>query len=368
MRIYKVGGCVRDKLMGLEPKDVDYVVVGSTPEDMEKLGYEQVGKDFPVFLHPENGCEYALARTERKTGAGYGGFSVDTTNVTLEEDLFRRDLTINAMAMDTAGKIIDPYNGKTDLDNKILRHVSHHFKEDPVRILRIARFSARYGFDIAEDTIELMKDMVTSGEFNYLTPERVWKEFEKVLPEPHLNKFFETLEKIGALTKVPGFQEIKEREFFSYVREYYPEKTYNMSLLHVFSQMPKEHLKKWKMPADEQQKISQFTSWKVTTGFYGEMTTEQKVAFIQQNKALHSLEKPQDLLYSIVAYQNWKNQQEPSVIWNAEQMAKDVAILKTIDYEAIVKEALTQKIRPDSAVKNAQIELLSSTIKPRKKI
>jgi tRNA nucleotidyltransferase (CCA-adding enzyme) len=206
MKIYLVGGAVRDKLLGLPIKERDWVVVGATPADMLKLGFRSVGKDFPVFLHPETNEEYALARTERKVGRGYTGFDFDTSNeVTLEEDLKRRDLTVNAMAEEPDGTITDPYQGQKDLQNKLLRHVSHAFVEDPVRILRIARFAARYaqyGFTVAPETLALMQQMVQSGEVDALVPERVWKELERALGEKNPEQFFLVLEASGALFKL----------------------------------------------------------------------------------------------------------------------------------------------------------------------
>ena len=204
MKIYLVGGAVRDQLLGIPIKERDYVVVGATEEDMRHLGYTQVGKEFPVFLHPKTKEEYALARAERKVTAGYKGFTFDTSQeVNLENDLKRRDLTINAMAIDQeTNHLIDPYGGKTDLHHKILRHVSSAFIEDPVRILRVARFYARYaylGFRIAEETILLMQKMVALGEVNALVPERVWKEFERALLEKNPEKFFEALALCEAL-------------------------------------------------------------------------------------------------------------------------------------------------------------------------
>lgn len=181
MKIYEVGGCVRDRLMGKEPKDIDFVVVGSSEEEMKSLGYMQVGKDFPVFLNPKDNCEYALARTERKTGTGYNGFTVKSDGVTLEEDLFRRDLTMNAMAMDKDGNITDPYGGQKDIKDKLIRHVSVHFAEDPLRVLRAARFAARYEFSIAKETVKLMQDLAESGELSALVKERVWAETIKVI-------------------------------------------------------------------------------------------------------------------------------------------------------------------------------------------
>ena len=202
MKIYLVGGAVRDELLGLPVREKDYVVVGATPEEMVRLGYKPVGKDFPVFLHPQTHAEYALARTERKSGRGYKGFTVYASpEVPLEEDLKRRDLTINAMAKDEAGRIVDPFGGQKDLKEKTLRHVSDAFAEDPVRILRVARFAARFDFPVAQETMALMKQMVDSGETDYLVAERVWQEFSKGLAEDHPEKMFEVLETSGLLRR-----------------------------------------------------------------------------------------------------------------------------------------------------------------------
>jgi tRNA nucleotidyltransferase (CCA-adding enzyme) len=205
-RFYLVGGAVRDELLGCAHGDRDYVVVGATPEDMLALGYKPVGKDFPVFLHPDSGEEYALARTERKTGPGYHGFTFHTApDVTLEDDLVRRDLTINAMARDTSGALIDPYGGERDLHARLLRHVSPAFAEDPVRILRVARFLARLaplGFRIADETMALMRGMVAAGEAAHLVPERVWAETRKALAEPAPSAFVRSLYECGALAIV----------------------------------------------------------------------------------------------------------------------------------------------------------------------
>ncbi len=203
LQYYLVGGAVRDRLLGRPIKDRDWVVTGATPADMQALGFRPVGKDFPVFLHPETHEEYALARTERKTAKGYHGFAFYTDpSITLVEDLQRRDLTINALAETAAGEIIDPYGGQTDLEQRILRHVSPAFAEDPVRILRVARFHARYahyGFTIAAETLELMSSMVAAGEVDSLVPERVWQEFEKALKESNPECFIQTLRDCGAL-------------------------------------------------------------------------------------------------------------------------------------------------------------------------
>jgi tRNA nucleotidyltransferase (CCA-adding enzyme) len=204
VKAYVVGGAVRDELLGLSLKDRDYVVVGATPEEMVRRGFKPVGKDFPVFLHPQTKEEYALARTERKSGRGYKGFTVHAApDVTLEDDLRRRDLTINAMAKDLdSGVLIDPFHGKQDLEKKVLRHVSEAFAEDPVRILRVARFAARFGFRVADETMALMRQMVRSGEADHLVPERVWQEFARGLAEPHPEKMFEVLEACGLADKL----------------------------------------------------------------------------------------------------------------------------------------------------------------------
>ena len=202
-QIYKVGGAVRDELLGKEVKDIDWVIVGATSNLLLSEGYLQVGKDFPVFLHPKTKEEYALARTERKQGHGYSGFEVFATpDVTLEEDLLRRDLTINAMAMDDQGNIVDPYHGQKDLDDRVLRHVSSAFEDDPLRVLRLARFYARFyeeGFTIAEETKVLVHKMVKSGELSHLVAERIWLETHKALGEKHAVQYFIVLHELGAL-------------------------------------------------------------------------------------------------------------------------------------------------------------------------
>lgn len=203
MRVYRVGGSVRDELLGLPVKDHDHVVVGSTPEEMTRQGFRPVGKDFPVFLHPHTHEEYALARTERKTGRGYKGFTVYADEaVTLEQDLARRDLTINALARDAQGTLIDPFGGERDLRAGILRHVGEAFVEDPVRILRVARFAARFAFEIAPETLELMRRMVREGEVDHLVAERVWQELARGLMEARPSLMIEALRACGALARV----------------------------------------------------------------------------------------------------------------------------------------------------------------------
>lgn len=203
MQVYMVGGAVRDQLLGLPIRDRDWVVVGSHAAEMVAAGYQPVGRDFPVFLHPRTHEEYALARTERKTAAGYHGFQFHASpEVTLEQDLARRDLTINAMAQATDGSVIDPYGGQTDLAAGCLRHVSPAFAEDPVRILRVARFAARFGFHVAPETLDLMQKMVQAGEVDALVPERVWQEIARGLQEPKPSVMFEVLRQCGALARI----------------------------------------------------------------------------------------------------------------------------------------------------------------------
>ena len=203
MEIYAVGGSVRDELLGLPVKDRDYVVVGATPEQMLALGFQPVGRDFPVFLHPRTKEEYALARTERKTARGYHGFTFHAApDVTLEQDLARRDLTINALAKDGRGRIIDPFHGARDLEAGVLRHVGPAFAEDPVRILRVARFAARFPFRIAPETLALMRAMANNGEADALVPERVWQELARGLMERQPSRLFEVLQECGALAHI----------------------------------------------------------------------------------------------------------------------------------------------------------------------
>lgn len=225
MTVYLVGGAVRDQLLGLPLKDRDWVVTGATPATMLQQGFKPVGSDFPVFLHPQTSEEYALARTERKTAKGYHGFQFHAaTDVTLEQDLARRDLTINAMAQDASGTLIDPYGGQADLQQRLLRHVSAAFAEDPVRILRVARFAARFaglGFEVAAETQQLMRDMVAAGEVDALVPERVWQETVRALSEPVPERFFEVLRDCGALAVL--FPEVERLFGVPQPAQYHPE-------------------------------------------------------------------------------------------------------------------------------------------------
>ena len=225
MRRYLVGGAVRDRLLGRPVVDHDHVVVGATPDEMLAQGFRPVGKDFPVFLHPDSGEEYALARTERKTGHGYHGFAFHADpGVTLEEDLARRDLTINAIAQDERGELVDPFHGQRDLEQRVLRHVSPAFVEDPVRLLRVARFAARFaplGFRVADETMALMRAMVAGGEVDHLVPERVWAETRRALGEAQPSAFVRVLREAGALAVL--FPEVDALYGVPHRPEYHPE-------------------------------------------------------------------------------------------------------------------------------------------------
>ena len=245
MDIYLVGGAVRDRLLGRTPLERDFVVVGATPEDLLALGYRPVGKDFPVFLHPDTGEQYALARTERKTGPGYYGFATRfAPDVTLAEDLARRDLTINAMAQDAAGDLVDPYGGQRDLAARVLRHVSPAFVEDPLRVLRVARFAARFaplGFTVAPETLELMREIVERGEMAALVPERVWVETERALGEDHPTAYFEVLRGCGALAAV--FPEIAALDGVPQPEKWHPEidtGVHTMQVLEVATELSRD--------------------------------------------------------------------------------------------------------------------------------
>lgn len=238
MECYLVGGYVRDTLLGYPAKDKDWVVIGSTPKAMVKKGFRPVGKDFPVFLHPDTQEEYALARTERKHGHGYQGFTCySSPDVTLEQDLARRDLTINAIAQTPTGDLIDPFNGQDDLRHKILRHVSPAFIEDPVRVLRLARFAAKFGFSIAEETHDLIQTMITNGELTYLVPERIWQELIRALQTRHPSQFFTSLRQLNALAIL--FPEIDDLFGVPQPAQWHPEIDTGIHVMLVLDQAAK---------------------------------------------------------------------------------------------------------------------------------
>lgn len=295
MKIYQVGGSVRDELLGLDPKDIDYVVVGSSPAEMEALGYYQVGADFPVFLHPVTGAEYALARTERKTGVGYGGFTTTfDPSITLEDDLIRRDLTINSMAKDPdTGVIIDPYGGQADLTAGILRATSEAFAEDPVRVLRTARFAARYGFTVAPDTIELMRKI--APEIKHVPQERVWAEMEKGLMEKHPEKMFDVLNHCGIL-KMAGPLHGYHTIDWDALSQVGPEHGLEVRFALISGSMFKEDYARLCIPSDCSRLSSAWNDAKHLLNAYSTLTADEKVSFFVRMRAIHQGEQLRKVL------------------------------------------------------------------------
>lgn len=357
MKIYLVGGAVRDKLLGLPIKERDWVVVGATVEEMLQLGYKQVGKEFPVFLHPKTNEEYALARMERKVKPGYKGFSVDTSpQVTLEDDLIRRDLTINAMAESKEGKLIDPYHGKEDLQNKILRHVSPAFAEDPVRILRLGRFFARYahlGFTIAPETIVLMKQMVAAGEVDALVAERVWKELERALTEKNPEKFFVVLAECGALTKLFSNLSIDGPGIAALVTATHFTTDPKICFAVTFHAIPEDELatkipensrkkfitelcKRYRVP-NEFRELATLTATYYLTALHAEnLSAEELLQFFSALDIFRREERYKDFLLAcqIIAQ---STEQHFSMLW----LLDGAQAAKSVDVKALVAEGLT---------------------------
>lgn len=359
MDIYKVGGYVRDTLLGLSPKDIDYVVVNSSPKEMLELGFEIVGNDFPVFIHPETREEYALARKEIKTTAGYNGFDFMTDGVSLKDDLFRRDLTINAMAFDSHNNLIDPYGGKKDLLNKTLKHVSKHFAEDPVRILRIARFSARYDFKIHEDTKELIIKMIQNKEFSSLTKERVWLEFSKCFKEKHVFNFFNFLSSCKALKELPGFDNFEPNlNIFKTIStlNISDNNRFYLNFFNTFKNFSKEELSQWTIPSDLLFSLNIYKKFESNQFFYSSMSVEDKILFIELTKSVHTLQLGTELLTYLLLINNQKNIQNETEI-----LKSDILKIKNINFEFLVNSNSKKNIK--EIIMNEKIKALSSSIK-----
>ena len=298
MQIYLVGGAVRDSLLNLPVIERDWVVVGAEPQQLLERGFQQVGKDFPVFLHPETKEEYALARTERKNGHGYTGFDCySAPDVTLEDDLLRRDLTINAIAQDKQGNLIDPYKGQSDLKHKILRHVSHAFIEDPLRVLRVARFIAKLhhlGFAIADETQQLMQEITNSGELNQLSQERIWKETERALNEPSPQQYFVTLIQCGALKILFPALELLEQKQLLLLQKNAQQLTAPQLFALLFSQHPNKdlakQLKRLKVP-NEFSELAQLLNQYGDTATYDKLSPQQISLLLQQCDAYRRPER-----------------------------------------------------------------------------
>lgn len=355
--IFLVGGAVRDLLMGLNPKDKDYLVINTTEEEMLSLGFSQVGSDFPVFLHPKSGEEFALARKERKTASGYSGFTVETKGVTLEEDLMRRDLTINAIAMNLKDKIIDPFGGKVDINSRLLKHVGVHFKEDPLRILRTARFAARYNFSIYKDTVGFMQEMVNNGEFDNLTKERVWKEFEKVVNEPYLEAFFSSLKEIRAINKLGEFNTIYDKP--KILKTISSHENEDIKLSSIFIDFTQKELNEFKIPVNTQKNIMFYNKW-LNHDFYNSLMPIEKLDFIKDSKGIHepslALKKLADLIDYKTVFSNMEISQDYKLL-NLEVFKQDVEKMQTLDYSSIIKDAPKSSI--GKIVRGEQIKLIS---------
>jgi tRNA nucleotidyltransferase/poly(A) polymerase len=362
MKVFTVGGYVRDTLMGITPKDRDFVVVGSNVSEMESLGYSQVGKDFPVFLHPKTGDEYALARTERKTGTGYNGFTVETKDVSLEDDLFRRDLTINAMAMDEDGTIIDPFGGQKDLKNKVLRHVSEHFAEDPLRVLRVARFAARYAFTVAPETLELMKKIVDAGEIRNLTAERVWVEFNKALSEPHYWMFIKVLHTVGALYELPGVTKEVDIDFLEHLSEHMRhshETRFYAQLVYTFKDWS---LVPWKMPAEYSRFIELYSKLEPLECDYTLYDAATKLHFIMATNAIHDTFNGKLIIATKIAHDLYRAIGVCATSVRISSFAKfdeDVTKIRSLPNADIVRQGLACNIAPEAIIKFSRLQALS---------
>lgn len=337
MKVFVVGGFVRDTLLGLTPKDKDFVIVGATEQDVQKMlddGFQQVGADFPVFLHPETGDEYALARVERKTGVGYGGFTTETNGVSLEDDLRRRDLTINAMAMDPeTGEIFDFFGGQHDLKNGVLRHVSEAFQEDPLRVLRVARFAARYGFDIAPETMELMFKIVKSGEMRELAAERVWVEFEKLMYEKDAARGLAALQWCNFLPSHMGVTpEIMAQLLGMMFRTAGVDgfnKLDGLNRLVAFFVHFHDFEDRFRMPTDVVRAVNLFNKVALTWMYFNTQTKERKVEFFND---IGLLNKQTSVFNSIQGALNWL---AFSCQMNNSQLVNDMAKVMTVDCTAI---------------------------------
>lgn len=367
MKTYLVGGAVRDGLLGRPVNDRDYVVVGATPDQLLELGYQQVGSSFPVFLHPETKEEYALARTERKTGVGYKGFEAFFgADVTLEEDLRRRDLTINAMAQDLeTGEIIDPYGGRNDLRMGVLRHVSEAFAEDPLRVLRVARFTAKltvidsdgcsYCFSVAPETMELMGNIVADGEMKHLTKERVWKEIERGLEEENAAQMFIILRQCNAIHDISLFSKDlreSEREFrdilSSLVKSAFAKPLVKMILV-----ADPNEVQGWKLPKAYNDGIRLYHETKDLVVMYHTISTQQKIELITKLIGDYGTDK-----HGVLEACVYISRHPLKVMTNVFQMLRDYEVLKKLDLGKVVSQAASDGANIKERVLAAKIAAL----------
>jgi tRNA nucleotidyltransferase (CCA-adding enzyme) len=351
MQIYLVGGAIRDRLLGLPaPYEQDWVVVGSSPEEMESKGFIKVGKSFPVYIDPKTSEEYALARTESKSGHGYHGFDFHTgPEITLEEDLLRRDLTINAIAEDDSGNIIDPYNGITDLENRVLRHVSDAFRDDPLRVLRVARFMSKlssFGFNIADETLTLIKEIVTSGELDYLVPERIWIETEKALNNESFGIYFKTLSEFDAVNHIyPDLKGI-DRIFPNYPFEAYSEASIEMKMASLFCALDSAHEKDLIDELDDIQNrikfpnsLKSFTKMalhtsKIIGGSENKISPSDVYKFLEATDAYRNPEK----LWMTIEFHNCTN--DPDLRAKTQLISDAFEASKNIVYDEVLFQGL----------------------------
>lgn len=348
-KVYLVGGAVRDKILGLPHKEADYVVVGATPEAMTHEGFTPVGKDFPVFLHPETSEEYALARTERKTSRGHQGFNFYTDpKITLEEDLKRRDLTINAIAEDTDGKLIDPYHGQKDLKAKVLRHVSDAFSEDPLRIFRLARFRAylgRFDFSIAPETLQLMKTMIKDGAIDELSDERIWQELEKTLKTTHPELFFITLQEVDALKNLLPKLTDQGLAALKRAKKNVDDQVISFAALSFegpyLKKCPNNFADLQNLVATHYQNFNQFKK----------LSVDEKLNLLHSLDFLRRPERSENFLATCLAITENEN--------SLKQMREAIKLLKTLDRAKLAQEAQTQNTDIKTYISNSEKKALS---------
>lgn len=350
-KIYKVGGCVRDMVLGVDSNDIDYVVVNATQEDMLNAGFSQVGKDFPVFLHPETGDEYALARTERKVGLGYTGFTFSTENVTLEDDLKRRDFTINSMALSVDGKIIDPFNGLSDLKDGVIQHTSEAFAEDPVRIFRGARFAGRYDFKVADSTKQLMKQLVAMGEVEAMTKDRVIVELTKLSEVQFFDKAISILQEVGVIAKLFGSINIEE---LNKIEAVVTEHKSFFRLVFLAKNQDKKWMQAHKFSAD----VMDFVIvWQKTYSLlckFKQLSAQDMILLFEQADALRKPERFKQLLsFTQILTDSFVSKQH-------HQFEKLLSAIKEIDMETLVTQCDKAKIK--ETVRQARIQAISTVI------
>lgn len=360
LKVYMVGGAVRDKLLGFDPQDIDYVVVGSTIEEMVSLGFQQVGAEFPVFLHPTTGEEYALARQEKKTGPGYHGFEVMfSPDVTLEDDLARRDLTINAMAMLPDGTVVDPYGGQEDLERKVLRHTSDAFREDPVRVLRLARFFARYDtFEIASETLNMAAEMIRMGELDHVTPERVWAEFKKGLMERRPDRMFIALHGVHADRVLKEFFVGYSKSMGALQMAAENDASLEVRFATIASGFKmKEDYAKWTIPSDCQEVSMVVNNNMQSFTNYEKLTPIERVQFFQRCDAIRRIPRFNQIMTAASFIMSSNTGEEwPPEVFNV--IRSDAGKVYQVPAGGIAQQC-TDKSKIAETIFNARVEALS---------